>query len=212
MVDITKAEEIVRIANNKLYIDGGIDYVAIIALIVSLLTFGLQWRDRKKDKKEQRKLREQDKQEQIERTKKEDAIRKWNALYPHRLEFYTSFYDYLFKLLNCNKNRSSSIICNELKDYCMKFNKLTEDSKVLFDDEICSSVRRVYDLLFNFLNNNDIPMAGQAKVVENLWKNKVNGFTYKFDCLLKEIENSKLDTDLRNKFIKVFKMEDNKDE
>lgn len=189
----------------------GLSVSSIADILVAITSVSALWLSAKSYIRENENRKEDEKQ-RIKQQEKEEAIRKWNALYPHRLEFYTSFYDNLFKLLNCNKNRSTSIICNDLKDYCIKFNKLTEDSKVLFDDEICSSVRRVYDLLFNFLNNNDISMVGQAKAVENLWENKVNGFTYEFDCLLKEIENSKLDTDLRNKFIKVFKMEDNKDE
>ncbi len=174
---------------------------SVIALCLSVKSYIRENKNRKKDENQR-----------IKQQEKEDAIRKWNALYPHRLEFYTSFYDYLFKLLNCNKHRSPYVICKELKDYCAKFNKLTEDSKVLFDDEIYSSVRRVYDLLYAFLNNNHISIEGQAKAVKNLWGKKEDKFTNKLDSLLQEVKNAKLDTDLRNKFLKVFKMEGNKDE
>ena len=42
----------VALLNDTIKVDSGTDWVAIIALVVSLITFGLQWKDRKKDKKE----------------------------------------------------------------------------------------------------------------------------------------------------------------
>lgn len=147
-----------------------------------------------------------------ENRKRDTEQQQWNALYPHRLKFYAEFYDNLFKLLNCNKNRTSTSICKDLKNYCVIFNKFTEDSKVLFDEEIQNSVSVVYDLLFKFLNNNNIHIEGQARAVKNLWENQNDGFNDKLNNLLQEIKNAKLDTDLREKFMKVLKLEGNKDE
>ena len=41
-------------------------------------------------------LRQKDEQQRIKQQEKEDKIKKWNALYPHRLKFYTDFYFSLF--------------------------------------------------------------------------------------------------------------------
>lgn len=140
MVDIAQ-EEIVRIINDKLVIDTGTDWTAIIALIFSVLsTIGiLLWQNylRKKDKKEQAKIRKEDKKEEQKRIVKEDKIRKWNALYPYRIKFYTDFYDTLFRLLKmCKKLQSTHSLAENIKnqkaeliEYCSLFISLQRNQK-----------------------------------------------------------------------------------
>lgn len=222
MVDIAK-EEIVRIINDKLVIDTGTDWTAIIALIFSVLsTIGiLLWQNylRKKDKKEQAKIRKEDKKEEQKRIVKEDKIRKWNALYPYRVKFYTDFYDTLFRLLKmCKKLQSTHSLTENIKnqkaeliEYCSLFNKFTEESKVLFDEDIQSRVRGVYDAIDKFLQ--DV----QVRVIENLdvllkidsAENIEYHLSVQFEQMVQNIKELKLDTDLRHKFKRVLTMEGN---
>lgn len=229
MVDAITVEEIVRIANDKLYVDSGIDWVAIIALLVSLITFGLQWRDRKKDRKEQRKLREQDRQEQLERTQKEDAVRIWNAEYPYKLKLFTEYYDTLYRFVNYQgsvKEKTGSnattlsqcrIRATDIMDMCSLLNKYTEEAKVLFSQPIQKEIKTNYRKVEAFLNN----PIGQGKslfeytnILENndRGQNVYNQISENLKTLQQEIKDEKMMDLSRKKFDKELKLEGNKDE
>lgn len=216
MADIAKAEEIVRIANETLVIDTGTDWVAIIALAFSILSTIaiLIW---------QNYLRKKDKEEQIERIKKEDKIRQWNALYPYRIKFYTDFYDTLFQFVNYQGKQSSipdatlmgdvTVNMNEINIFLQKFNKFTEEAKVLFNARIQKDVKKVYLLVNDFVQNpysadntkqQYAAFIGANHLQREIKKNLKN--------IQENIKNLKLDTDLRQAFKQFLTMEGNKDE
>lgn len=156
----------VALLNDTIKVDSGTDWVAIIALVVSLITFGLQWKDRKKDKKEQRELREQDRQEQLERIKKEDAIRKWNAEYPYKLKLFTEYYDTLYRFVNYkgsvkeklgNSGTQTFSYCRiratDIMDMCSLLNRYTEEAKVLFSSSIQCEIKEKYKKIEAFIEN-----------------------------------------------------------
>lgn len=226
MTDIVKAEEIVRIANDAITVDTGTDWTAVIALVFSVLsTIGILWWQnylRKKDKEEQSLIRESDKKEEQIRIKKEDAVRKWNALYPYRIKFYTEFYDALFRFLNvCDKAKSDSYLAENIKnqkenlqEYRSLFNKFTEEAKVLFDEYIQSRVRCVYDEIDIFLNDIMVETIDNLDVLVKIdkLKNIQYHLSQKIKVLMQNIKDLKLDTDLRQKFEQILTMEGNKDE
>ena len=150
----------IELVNDTINVSSGVDWVAVIALIVSLITFKLKWNDRKKDRKEQQDLREQDKKEQIERTKKEDEIRQWNALYPHRLDFYSGFYDDLYKLLQLHKDMDkrtlslaeTKIPSQEMYSLLNAFKRYKDTAMVLFNSTIHTEVSKVYDILNEYIS------------------------------------------------------------
>ena len=229
MVDAVKVEEIIRIANDKLYVDGGIDWVAIIALVVSLITFGLQWKDRKKDKKEQRKLREQDRQEQLERTKKEDAVRLWSAKYPYKLKLFTEYYDTLYRFVNYKGSVKEKIGSNattlsqcriratDIMDMCSLLNQYTEEAKVLFSQPIQDEKKENYKKVENFIND---PIGKGKSLFEytNILENNDRGqhlysqINENLKILQQEIKDEKMMDLSRKKFDKELKLEGNKDE
>ena len=139
MVDITKAEKIVRIANDTLVIDTGTDWVAFGALVISIVALLWQYFARKK----------------------EDKVRLWNALYPYRIKFYTDFYDTLFQFVNYQGQQNQipdatliddvTINMNEMNIFLQKFNKFTEEAKVLFNERIQEDVKKVYSLINDFV-------------------------------------------------------------
>lgn len=194
-------KQLIEIVNDRIVIDTGIDWVAIIALIFTIgSTIGiLIW---------QNYLRKQDEMQRIKQQNKEDKIRKWNALYPHRLKFYTDFYDTLFRFLTYCKMQQMQIKINELQEYCSLFNKFAEDSKVLFDEHIQSQVHLVYDILYNFLNDNVIQRVGNIVVPTSLWEegNFEDVILNKINEIQRDIKDLKLDTDLRQKFENILTM------
>lgn len=226
MSEIVQAEQIVRIANDALAVDTGTDWTAIIALGFSILsTIGILWWQnylRKKDKEEQSQIRESDKKEEQLRTKKEDAVRKWNALYPYRIKFYTEFYDALFRFLNvCDKAKSDSYLAENIKnqkenlqEYRSLFNKFTEEAKVLFDEYIQSRVRCIYDEIDMFLNDIMVETIDKLDILVKIDKpeNIQYHLSQKIKVLIQNIKDLKLDTDLRQKFEQILTMKGNKDE
>lgn len=226
MNEIVQKEEIVRIINDKLVIDTGTDWIAIFALCFSIIsTIGiLCWQNylRKKDKKEQVKIRENDKKEERQRIAKEDKVRKWNALYPYRIKFYTEFYDALFRFLNvCDKAKSHSYLAENIKnqkenlqEYRSLFNKFTEDAKILFDEYIQSRVRCVYDEIDIFLNDIMVETIDNLDVLVKIDKqeNVQYHLSKKIKVLIQNIKDLKLDTDLRQKFEQILTMKGNEDE
>lgn len=113
----------VKLLNDVIKIDTGMDWVAIIALIFTILsTIGiLLWQNhlRKLDIK----------------------LQQWNALYPHRLEFYKEFYDFLTTLTNYKKDvkdgyavNNSPIVSNFLRFYST-FKKFQFEVAILFENQ-----------------------------------------------------------------------------
>lgn len=215
MSEIVQAEEIIRIANNSLKVDTGTDWTAIIALGFSILStiFILLW---------QNYLRKQDKKEQLKRIEKEDKVRQWNALYPHRLNFYTEFYDTLFQFVEYKGKQSltpdASLMDNVLIDlddidiFLKKFNKFTEEAKVLFDKKVQKEVRSVYCLVKEFVENpysfnNEDSYSSlldgahiQHQLRENLYQVQNN------------VRDLKLNDVLRHRFEQILTVESNENE
>lgn len=194
-------KQLIEVVNDKIAIDSGTDWVAIIALCFTIIsTIGiLLW---------QNYLRKQDEEQRIKQQNKEDKIKKWNALYPHRLKFYTDFYDTLFRFLTYCKMHQMQAKIEELQEYCSLFNKFAEDAKVLFNEDIQRRVHLVYDTLYSFLNDKFIQNIGNTNIPSSLW----DGENFE-DCILKrinqmqqDIKDLKLDTDLRKQFEKILTM------
>lgn len=194
-------KQLIEIVNDKIVIDAGTDWVAILALCFTIIsTIGiLLW---------QNYLRKQDEKQRIKQQNKEDEIKKWNALYPHRLKFYTDFYDTLFRFLAYCKMHQMQAKIEELQEYCSLFNKFAEDAKVLFNEDIQRRVHLVYDTLYSFLNDKFIQNIGNKNIPSSLW----DGENFE-DCILKrinqmqqDIKDLKLDTDLRKQFEKILTM------
>ena len=233
MTDIVKTEEIVRIANDTIAVDTGTDWIAVIALVFSVLsTIGILWWQnylRKKDKEEQRLLREKDRQEQLERTKKDDAARKWNALYPYRIKFYTEFYDVLYRFVYYNGSDRERL-CNsgtqqrtdirirpiDIIEFCNKFNKFTEEAKVLFDKHIHQKVKQIYIQVEKFVKE---PLKQEGKsLIEYTGIIEGNGRDSKVYQFIEEglrdlqhaVYDEKLNAVLRNEFNKYLQYTDGK--
>lgn len=221
----------IELVNDTINVSSGIDWIAVIALIVSLITFKLQWNDRKKDRKEQQLLREKDKQEQQNRIKKEDEIRRWNALYPYRLKFASEFFDVLYRFLNympiVEKDGFSTVSYRidkktintvELCDYCSSFNRFAEDSKILFDDTISKEVCAVFEIIQDFIQKpfteSDTTVRELDEEVSSL--GRTGGIFMELEPSLNQtkdkIKNLGLDTKLKEQIRKVMKLEGNKDE
>lgn len=220
----------VALLNDTIKVDSGIDWVAIIALVVSLITFWLQWKDRKKDKKEQRKLREQDRQEQLERIKKEDVVRIWNAEYPYKLKLFTEYYDTLYRFVNYqgsvkeklgNSGTQTFSYCRiratDIMDMCSLLNKYTEEAKVLFSQPIQKEIKTNCRKVEAFLKD----PIGQGKSLfeytDILEGNDRGQYTYNqisenLKILQQEIKDEKMMDLSRKKFDKELKLEGNKDE
>lgn len=182
------------------------DWTAIVALVVSITTLVWQWLDRRHDRKEQAKLR-----------KKEDALRLWNATYPHRLRFYTEFYDTLFRFVNYRGSvrekleNSGTDTRVEIKirpmdilDFCNTFNKLDEEAKMLFGEEISAPVHAIYDMVKTFVDNHDIQEL--SIIVEN-HRNPTqpgNNFNARLIALQKALQEEKMNANLRSFFASVL--------
>ena len=225
MNEIVQKEEIVKIINDKLVIDTGTDWTAIIALVFSILsTIGILWWQnylRKKDKEEQAQIRESDKREKQIRIKKEDAIRQWNALYPHKLQFFTDFYDTLFRFVNytgssierlrtnsirgTEKILDNTIRPSDILEFCSLFNKFDEEAKILFDSEIQTDTHRIYRLIYDFVNN---PIPDKDKSLNEYRAILDNNMRFPdYEKIVEQLQNVqlqikdlKLEEELRRKF------------
>ena len=213
----------VALLNDTIKVDSGTsisDWCAIFALLFSIGT--LIW---------QGILRGQDKQEQLERIQKEDKIRQWNALYPHRLDFYTNFYDSLYRFVKyapviekCGKASLSgnieqkTINTIELCEYCSLFNRYAEEAKILFNKDISGRVHKVYEIVERFINQPFYDSGETMQYLDEEVKStgRTREYYYDLERSLLNTQNSinelKWDTDLREKFMKVLKLEGNKDE
>lgn len=139
---------LVEILNEKLHIDTGIDLVAIVALIFSIIsTIGiLLWQNhiRKKDNK----------------------VIQWNAIYPHRLEFYSKFSTLIFNFLNYqgtleypNGFAKTLVNLDELDEICLRMEKLNTEATLLFPDNITKIINQIYQQIYEFQNN---PIKGNT--------------------------------------------------
>lgn len=200
MTDITK-EEVVRIANDTLVIDTGTDWVAFCALVISIVALLWQYFARKD----------------------EDKVRLWNALYPYRIKFYTDFYDTLFQFINYQGQHTrisdttliddEIVNMNEINIFLQRFNKFTEEAKVLFNERIQEDVKKVYLLINDFVQNpysvdNEkqqyMAFIGANHLQKEIKENLKN--------IQENIKNLKLDTDLRYAFKQFLTMEGNENE
>jgi len=209
MNEILQKEEIVRIINDKLVIDTGTDWIAIFALIISITALIWQYCARKK----------------------EDKIRQWNALYPHRLEFYANFYDTLYRFVYyapvvgkigkaslAGRIEQKTISTRELCEYGSLFNRYAEEAKILFNKDISERVHKVYEIIQYFINH---PFYDSGETIQDLDEEikSVGNTGPIFNDLAKSLKQTqdkiwelKWDTDLRNRFIRELKLEGNKDE
>lgn len=201
------------------------DWVASIALIFTIIstigTLVWQGRLRKKDKQEQRKIRNNDIEFQNKTRKKDDKMRQWNALYPHRLRFYTDFYDVLFKFVNYKgriKNKQlgggrevaiNIISTTDLIEFCNLFNKFDEESKVLFDKNIQDLVHGIYLKMKTFIDkplpDDNRNMSALAFTIENNKDADVSkALNDQLTLVQQNILDIKLDQNLRDNFKKAL--------
>lgn len=212
MNEIVQKEEIVRIINDKLVIDTGTDWTAVIALVFSVLsTIGILWW--------QNYLR-----------KKDIELQQWNALYPHRLEFYTNFFKTYNQFVNYTEtsfevklpNRvgtSQERVFNtkELLSIIQKFYNFCEEAKILFDKDISDLVCNVYGIIqglgyqpLSNIGETLQDLSTEISSVEN--EEEYTVVKEKLLSIQSQLLDLKWNTDLKEKFIQVLKLEGNKDE
>lgn len=164
--------------------------ISIIALIISIISLVWQLYSWKQDREMQTKM----------------------AQYPQRLKFYTDFYDNLFRFINLKYSNSTGL--SDLNDYCKIFNRFAEEAKILFNNNISQEVHKAYDLIKKLIDDTEIEPFISFDISNNNSTKKYNSNTLKqaFEQLQMDVKYLKLDTDLREKFIQVLKLEGNKDE
>ncbi|MBN1325157.1 MAG: hypothetical protein JW974_02975 [Alphaproteobacteria bacterium] len=199
------------------------DWVASIALIFTILStiITLLWQRhlRKEDKAEQLAIRVRDAEESKNTRQKDDIVRKWNALYPHRLKFYTEFYDVLFQFVNY-KGSSKDILTNsgtetfvdirvrylDIAHFCSLFNKFDEESKILFDKDIKQSVHIIYQIVKGFMDkplpDRDEDLASLAVVIESVQSGYNKPISKALKMIQERVFDVKLNDELRINFQK----------
>lgn len=197
--------------------------MGVSAVLVPIWTYWQQKRDHKVDKIEQDKIRKKEKEEQRILRQKEDALRQWNANYPHRLRFYTEFYDTLFKFVNYRGSirekleNSGKEIRIEIKirpmdvlNFCNTFNRLDEEAKMLFGEEISAPVHMIYTMVKSFVDMYNIPDL--AMIIDNNNGGTQSGNTFKANLikLQKSLQEEKMNSQLRYFFKSVLTFPTNK--
>lgn len=197
--------------------------MGVSAVLVPIWTYRQQKRDHKVDKIEQDKIRKKEKEEQRILRQKEDALRQWNANYPHRLRFYTEFYDTLFKFVNYRGSirekleNSGKEIRIEIKirpmdvlNFCNTFNRLDEEAKMLFGEEISAPVHMIYTMVKSFVDMYNIPDL--AMIIDNNNGGTQSGNTFKANLikLQKSLQEEKMNSQLRYFFKSVLTFPTNK--
>lgn len=187
--------------------------MGVSAILVPIWTYNRQ----NEDRKHQDEIREADKVEQRILRQKEDALRQWNANYPHRLRFYTEFYDTLFRFVNYrgsirekleNSGTETRIEIKirpmDILDFCNTLNRLDEEAKMLFGNEITRPVHVVYKKVKDFVDLHNI--ADLSMIVENNRGNTQpgNNFTAMLIGLQKELQEEKMNVELRRFFAAVL--------
>lgn len=195
--------------------------MGVSAILVPIWTYNRQ----NEDRKHQDEIREADKVEQRILRQKEDALRQWNANYPHRLQFYTEFYDTLFRLVNyrgsvrqklANSGTETRIDIKirpmDIFDFCMTFNRLDEEAKMLFGEEISNPVHMVYTMIKDFVDMHNI--QDLSMIVENNRGSTQlgNNFNAGLVMLQKDLQEEKMNSQLRKFFASVLTFPINKKE
>ncbi len=220
----------VQLINDALKITQlNIDWVGIIALIFSVLaTIGTLWWQghiRKKDLENQdahwraeNRRWEEERERQVKQQQQDNVIKKWLAEYPYKLKFYTEFYDTLFKFVNyCGSAKSKLDNCGtdtrveikirptDIQEFCNTFNRLDEEAKVLFGDEIIGPVHMIYEKVKVFIDAFNI--KDLSMIIENHKYNTGEGkiFNEKLKELQNELKEEKLNYELRYFFASVLK-------
>lgn len=123
----------VRILNDKIYVDTGIDWVSILIFLVALITLIWQWNDRKKDRKQQ----------------------KFNALYPHRLNVYHNLLDWRTRIntksLSQQSHHEIYVFFHEMRS---KIISLYYEMEILFDDKIIDILDKIYNEYMDLMKLN----------------------------------------------------------
>lgn len=192
MVDAVKVEEIVKIVNDNFILNTETDWVAIFALVISIITLIWQWQDRKKD----------------------IQLQQWNALYPYRLDFITNFYAELFKFTEYKREIESNSIkipAKDLLDFAVLFNRFNEEAKVLFPQDIQEEVRAVYKIIDDFAKNPNSVDKDSADYILTVGPRN-SASIQDLREIQQRVKFLKLDDVLRRKFLKCLNVEGNKDE
>ena len=123
----------VKILNDKIYVDTGIDWIAISALAVSIITLIWQWKDRKRDIKQQQ----------------------WNALYPHRLNVYHNLLEWrtIINSFSFEKkdNHEIYVFFHEMRS---KLISLHYEMEILFDSKIISILDNIFNEYMDLMQLN----------------------------------------------------------
>lgn len=165
-----------------------------------------------------------------ENRKRDIELQQWNALYPHRLEFYTDFFKTYNQFVNyteeafevkiptiLGQSQERIIKPKELFAIIQKFYNFCEEAKVLFDKDISDLVCNVYsviqDLGYQPLSNIGETLQDLSIEISSI-KNeeKYTAVKERLLSIQSQLIELKWDTDLREKFIQVLKLEGNKDE
>lgn len=123
----------VKILNDKIKVDTGVDWIAICALVVSISTLIWQWKDRKRDIKQQQ----------------------WTALYPHRLNVYHNLLDWRNRIntksLSQQSHHEIYVFFHEMRS---KIISLHYEMEILFDDKIIDILDKIYNEYMDLMKLN----------------------------------------------------------
>lgn len=213
--------------NMQSWLDLTVEVATIImgvsAVIVPIWTYNRQKEDRQNEKIEQDNIRKEEKKEQRILRQQDEKLRQWNANYPHRLRFYTEFYDTLFKFVNYRGSirekleNSGKEIRIEIKirpmdvlNFCNIFNRLDEEAKMLFGEEISAPVHMIYTMVKSFVDMYNIPDL--AMIIDNNNGGTQSGNTFKANLikLQKSLQEEKMNSQLRYFFKSVLTFPTNK--
>lgn len=193
--------------------------MGVSAILVPIWTYNRQNEDRER----QDEIRKADKVEQRILRKQDDDLRLWNANYPHRLRFYTEFYDTLFRFVNYrgsvreklgNSGTETRIEIKirpmDILDFCSTFNRLDEEAKMLFGKEISKPVHMIYTMVKTFVDNHNI--QDLSMIVENHQAPTQlgNNFNARLIALQKDLQEEKMNSQLRDFFASVLTFPINK--
>lgn len=132
--------EYVKLLNDTIKVDTGMDWVAIFAFIISVVALIWQWKARKKD----------------------IQLQKWTAVYPHRLEFYDNFSKELNDFYSIQQN---ALLPDQIKEYKNTFIKYQKEAEILFDKVVVDCISKIVNT-FQKLEDNLSGANGEKRRVK----------------------------------------------
>ena len=148
-------------------------------------------------------------------------LQEWNALYPHRLKFYTDFYETIFNFLHYNTNDDvyPKQVVDDMDVFFKNFETYNKEVDVLFssNDLIKQAIHRFYDTIIKLKKEplgHDNNMLGWDVIRLKYFQKKKEFFKDFLEEIRKtqtQIENEN-HSFIEDAFKQELTLEDNKDE